>query len=76
MPTTEPLTISVEEAARLLNISRTHAYLLAQRGELPGVRRLGATYRVSRIELFRWLGAGPAGDSDGQQPAAQRPDEV
>jgi excisionase family DNA binding protein len=70
------MTLSVEEAARLLNISRTHAYLLAQRGELPGVRRLGGAYRVSRIELLRWLGAEPAGNGHEQPATATRPEEV
>jgi excisionase family DNA binding protein len=35
---TEPLTITVEEAARRLGISRGLAYTLARRGEIPAVR--------------------------------------
>ena len=31
-------TVSVEEAARLLGISRGHAYALVDRGEIPGLR--------------------------------------
>jgi excisionase family DNA binding protein len=34
----EPLTITVEEAARRLGISRGLAYTLARRGEIPAVR--------------------------------------
>ena len=41
------LTISVEQAAERLAISRGHAYALARAGRLPGVLRLGGVYRVS-----------------------------
>ncbi|MDP9388109.1 MAG: helix-turn-helix domain-containing protein [Actinomycetota bacterium] len=34
----ERLTLSVEEAAHLLGISRALAYLLVRRGELPGLQ--------------------------------------
>ena len=34
-------TLSVDEAAALLGISRKTAYKLARTGELPGVRMLG-----------------------------------
>lgn len=45
------LVISIPEAAPLLGISRTLAYELAARGELP-VIKLGRRRMVSR----RWLG--------------------
>jgi excisionase family DNA binding protein len=38
MPHDERLVVSVPEAARLLGISRTHAYELIARGELPSIR--------------------------------------
>jgi excisionase family DNA binding protein len=45
-----PPTISVEEAGRLLGLSRSSAYEAAQRGELPtlafGRRRVAVTARV------------------------------
>jgi excisionase family DNA binding protein len=48
-------TMSVEEAASALGISRSLAYELARRAELPGVRRLGRRYVVSSEVLNRWL---------------------
>lgn len=57
----ESATLSVEEAADLLGIGRSLAYSLAQRGELPGVLRLGEKrLRVSRVALERYLAEGPA----------------
>jgi excisionase family DNA binding protein len=54
------LTISVEEAARLLGISRGLAYDLARRGELPGAVRLGEKrIVVSRAALEAHLAGGP-----------------
>ena len=56
--TPAPLTMSVEEAAILIGVSRMTAYGLARRGELPllplGGRKRGK-YRVLRIPLERLL---------------------
>jgi excisionase family DNA binding protein len=52
---TEPLTISVEDAARLLGISRGLAYEAARRGELP-VIRLGRRLLVPRSQLLELVG--------------------
>jgi excisionase family DNA binding protein len=49
------LTYAVEEAAELLGIGRSLCYQLAQEGTLPGVRRLGRRYVVSRAALDAWL---------------------
>ena len=48
-------TLKVEEAAKLLGISRAAAYNLAARNELPGARRLGRRYVVLRSVLERYL---------------------
>ena len=48
-------TLSVDEAAALLGISRKTAYRLASTGELPGVRMLGTRYKVSKKLLEDWL---------------------
>jgi excisionase family DNA binding protein len=48
-------TYTVEEAADLVGIGRSLAYELAQEGTLPGVRRLGRRYVVSRAVLDAWL---------------------
>jgi excisionase family DNA binding protein len=47
--------VNVPTAARMLGISRGHAFELARRGELPGVLRLGGRYVVSRRALQRAL---------------------
>lgn len=43
---TEPVSVSVPEAARRLGISSRHAYDLAANGKLPGVYRLSEHGRV------------------------------
>ena len=53
----EKLTVSVEEAARLLGIGRGTAYELARQGKLPGALRLGRRIVVSRQALERFLEA-------------------
>lgn len=50
-----PLTVSVDEAARLLGISRGLAYEAARRGELPTLR-LGRRLLVPRARLLELLG--------------------
>ncbi len=49
-----PMTASVTEAARLLGISRSHAYELVRLGQLPHVR-LGRRIVVPRRELEQWV---------------------
>ena len=48
-------TVKVSEAARVLGISRATAYNLAHTGELPGVRRLGSRWVVSKRLLEEFL---------------------
>jgi excisionase family DNA binding protein len=55
----ERQTLTVEEAARVLGISRSSAYEAARRGELPIVR-IGRRYVVPRAALERLL------DQDGR----------
>lgn len=50
----ERLTITVEEAARLLGISRAFAYLLVARNELPNLK-LGRRVVIPRRALERLL---------------------
>jgi excisionase family DNA binding protein len=51
----EPLTMSVEDAARLLGVSRGLAYEAARKGELPTIR-LGRRLLVPRQRLLELLG--------------------
>ncbi len=48
------LTVTVEEAAKLLGISKFLAWRLVNEGSLPTIR-LGKLYRVPRIRLMRIL---------------------
>jgi excisionase family DNA binding protein len=50
----ERQTMTVEEAARVLGISRSSAYEAVRRGELPTVR-IGRRYVVPRVALERML---------------------
>lgn len=50
----ECLTVSVEEAGRILGYSRNTAYEAAKRGELP-IIRLGRKIRVPKAALQRML---------------------
>lgn len=52
MEKAERLTVSVEEAAVILGISRGSAYEAARRGDLPGVLRIGKRFLVSRSRLL------------------------
>ena len=50
------VTITIEQAAKLLGLGRTAAYDAARRGELP-TRRLGRRLLVPVPALLEWLGA-------------------
>ncbi len=52
----QDLLLRVEEAAKLLRLSRAKAYTMAQRGEIPVVR-LGRAVRVPAAALQRWIEA-------------------
>jgi excisionase family DNA binding protein len=52
---TEPLTLSVEEAGRLLGIGRGLAYEAARSGQIPTIR-LGRRLLVPRGRLLELLG--------------------
>ena len=60
----EPALLSIEEAARLLNIGRTRAYEMAHTGTLPGVIFIGRSVRVSPKRLEAWI------DTEAGVPAA------
>src|SRR5450759_1841340 len=50
----EPWLIDSREVARLLGVSRTKAFQMMGRNELPVVR-IGRCVRVSRAELSLWI---------------------
>jgi excisionase family DNA binding protein len=50
----EPLLVRVEEAARILSLSRSTIYEMLDSGELPSVRR-GAARRIPISALHAWI---------------------
>ncbi|NJN17255.1 MAG: helix-turn-helix domain-containing protein [Oscillochloris sp.] len=50
----EPLLVRVEEAARILSLSRSTVYEMLDTGELPSVRR-GAARRIPLAALRDWV---------------------
>lgn len=57
-PMEERLTLTVEEAATLLGISRAFAYDAVTRGEIPSIR-IGRRILVPKAALQRFLQEGP-----------------
>ncbi|MEI6777656.1 MAG: helix-turn-helix domain-containing protein [Chloroflexales bacterium] len=53
-PAVEPLLVRVEEAARILSLSRSTIYEMMDAGELPSVRR-GAARRIPVAALRAWV---------------------
>ena len=53
MAESQPLLLTIPEAARELGISPSQAYILARNGELPTVR-IGRSVRISRRALDSW----------------------
>lgn len=50
----EPLLVRVEEAARILSLSRSTIYAMMDSGELPSVRR-GTARRIPVAALRAWV---------------------
>ncbi len=50
----DPLLVRVEEAARILSLSRSTIYQMLESGELPSVRR-GAARRIPVAALHDWI---------------------
>jgi len=53
-PMGEPLLVRVEEAARILSLSRSTVYEMMDAGELPSVRR-GTARRIPVAALRAWV---------------------
>lgn len=53
-PPMEPLLVRVEEAARILSLSRSTIYEMMDAGELPSVRR-GSARRIPVASLREWV---------------------
>ena len=46
--------LTLQEMAELLKLPRSTAYMLAQKGEIPG-KKLGRQWRFVRSNLLEWL---------------------
>jgi len=53
-------TYTLEEARKIVGVSRSLAYELARANKFPGARRLGGRFVVSRVALDAWLSGGEA----------------
>jgi excisionase family DNA binding protein len=68
--TTLPTVVTVEQASRIVGVSRRHAYKLVKDGVIPSVR-LGGAIRVPTHALLRLLNA-PAGQAAAPQSSASQ----
>jgi len=50
-----PLLLQAEEVAAILRVSRKALYAMVERGEIPGVTKLGRRVRFRRDALEAWL---------------------
>ena len=56
--TPPPSVLTVDELAELLRVNRKTVYDALSRGDIPGARRIGATYRILRDAVLEWLASG------------------
>lgn len=54
----EAAVLTVDELAALLRLNRKTVYDALSRGEIPGARRVGSTYRILRAAVIDWLASG------------------
>lgn len=50
-----PFLLTADDVAALLRTTRKAIYAMAERGQLPGVTRLGRRLLIRRDDLLRWL---------------------
>ncbi len=56
-----PPTMTVDEAAEMLDVNRNTLYDAIDRGEIGGVRRIGRLIRIHRESFIEWLRQGEHG---------------
>jgi excisionase family DNA binding protein len=56
-----PPILTVDELAGFLRLNRKTVYEALSRGEIPGVRRIGGTFRISRDSILGWMNRQVAG---------------
>ncbi len=52
---TMPVLLTPDEVAAALRTSKKQVYAMAERGQLPGIVRLGRRLLVDRDELVSWI---------------------
>ncbi len=72
----QPTLLKPEEAAMLLNISRSQMFALMARGEIPGVVRIRRSVRISRIVLERWIAEQASNPAPGRAQVVEEVDAV
>lgn len=50
-----PFLLTVKEVANLLRTSRKAVYSMVERGQLPGITRIGKRLLFRRDDLIEWL---------------------
>jgi hypothetical protein len=61
-------TITATETFGLIGVSKNLGWKALHAGEIPGVLKVGSTYRVSVPALLAWLEDGPAPPEQGERP--------
>lgn len=56
-----------DEVATVLRTSRAAVYKMQERGQLPGVRRIGRRLLFDRATLLDWMGQNPTSSLNGAQ---------
>jgi excisionase family DNA binding protein len=51
----ESVLLTVSEVADVLRTSRKAIYAMIERGQLPGLRRIGRRVLIRRLDLLHWL---------------------
>ena len=54
-PAALPFLLCADEVASLLRVTRKAVYCMVDRGELPGVTKIGRRVRFRRDALLSWL---------------------
>lgn len=66
IPQPVPL-MTPDDVARVLRTSRAAVYKMQERGQLPGVRRIGRRLLFDRATLLDWMGQNPTSSLNGAQ---------
>lgn len=68
LPIPEPVPfMTPDDVARVLRTSRAAVYKMQERGQLPGVRRIGRRLLFDRATLLDWMGQNPTSSLNGAQ---------